>query len=160
MLDVQILRHDVDTVARQLKERRSFDLDVGVFTALESDRKRVQSDTESLQAKRNSLSKEIGVAKKNKDEERAAELMQQVGEFADQLKVNENELSEIQKMIATSSKTEEASIEEKPKKSTKPKKKLTSLKDDFNKKSSVFRKSSPKNKKNNSGFSSKSKRRF
>ena len=96
MLDVQILRHDVDTVARQLKERRSFDLDVGVFTALESDRKRVQSDTESLQAKRNSLSKEIGVAKKNKDEERAAELMQQVGEFADQLKVNENELSEIQ----------------------------------------------------------------
>ena len=69
MLDVQILRLDVDTVARQLKERRSFDLDVGVFTALESDRKRVQSDTESLQAKRNSLSKEIGVAKKNKDEE-------------------------------------------------------------------------------------------
>ncbi|PQJ74750.1 23S rRNA pseudouridine(2604) synthase RluF [Polaribacter gangjinensis] len=81
-------------------------------------------------------------------------------QLGDWRELTENELSEIQKMIATSSKTEEASIEEKPKKSTKPKKKLTSLKDDFNKKSSVFRKSSPKNKKNNSGFSSKSKRRF
>ena len=81
-------------------------------------------------------------------------------QLGDWRELTENELSEIQKMIATSSKTEEASVEENPKKSTKPKMKLTSLKDDFNKKSSVFRKSSPKNKKNNSGFSSKSKRRF
>jgi len=80
--------------------------------------------------------------------------------LGDWRELTENELSEIQKMIITSSKTEEASIEEKPKKSIKPKKKLTSLKDEFNKKSSVFRKSSPKNKKNNSGFSSNSKRRF
>jgi 23S rRNA pseudouridine2604 synthase len=77
----------------------------------------------------------------------------QVGDWRE---LTENELSEIQKMIATSSKTEEASVEEKPKKVIKPKKKLTSLKDEFNKKSSAFRKSSPKNKKaSKSNFSRK-----
>ncbi|NCT08840.1 MAG: 23S rRNA pseudouridine(2604) synthase RluF [Flavobacteriia bacterium] len=81
-------------------------------------------------------------------------------QLGDWRELSENELSEIQKMIATSSKTEEASAEEKLKKVIKPKKKLTSLKDEFNKKSSAFRKSSPKNKQNNSGFSSKLKRRF
>ena len=80
--------------------------------------------------------------------------------LGDWRELTENELSEIQKMIKTSSKTAEASKEEKPIKSIKPKKKLTSLKDEFNKKRSVFRKSSPKNKKNNAGFSSNSKRRF
>lgn len=70
------------------------------------------------------------------------------------------ELSVIQKMIATSSKTEEASVNEKKPKVTTPKKKLTSLKNEFNKKSSAFRKSSPKNNKKNPSFSSKSKRRF
>lgn len=73
--------------------------------------------------------------------------------------LTENELSEIQKMIATSSKTEEASVIEKKPKVVTPKKKLTSLKNDFNKKSSVFRKSSPKNSKKNASFSSKSKRK-
>lgn len=73
--------------------------------------------------------------------------------------LTENELSEIQKMIATSSKTEEASVTEKKPKVATPKKKLTSLKNEFNKKSSVFRKSSPKNSKKNTSFPSKSKRK-
>ena len=70
-----------------------------------------------------------------------------------------DEMKEINKMISTSSKTEEASvIKEKPKQ--KPKKKTTFQKNDFNKKSAAFRKSSAKNKKKNTGFSSKKKRRF
>ncbi|MFK8059076.1 MAG: 23S rRNA pseudouridine(2604) synthase RluF [Polaribacter sp.] len=74
--------------------------------------------------------------------------------------LTEEEMKEINKMIATSSKTEEASVvKEKPKQS-KPKRKLSPTKNDFNKKSASFRKSSPKNKKKNSGFSSKKKRRF
>lgn len=70
------------------------------------------------------------------------------------------ELKEINKMIATSSKTEEAStIKEQPKQKVSKKKALPS-KNDFNRKSASFRKSSPKNKKKNTGFSSKKKRRF
>ena len=69
------------------------------------------------------------------------------------------ELKEINKMIATSSKTEEASVvKEKPKPSS-VKKKPAPTKNAFNKKSASFRKSSPKNKKRTTGFSSKKKRR-
>jgi len=71
--------------------------------------------------------------------------------------LTEEEMKEINKMIATSSKTEEASKVESRPKTTRPKKKPAPTKNDFNKKSASFRKSSPKNKKNNS-FSSKKKR--
>jgi 23S rRNA pseudouridine2604 synthase len=73
--------------------------------------------------------------------------------------LTEEEMKEINKMIATSSKTEEASTTEPKPKQAKPKRKQASSKNDFNKKSASFRKSSPKNKRSNSSFSSKNKRR-
>ena len=99
MLDVQILRNDIQTVTDKLIERRNFTLDVNSFVTLESERKTVQSDTESLQAQRNSISKEIGHAKKSGDEAKASELMGQVSEFADRLKSNEEKLGNIQEKI-------------------------------------------------------------
>lgn len=74
--------------------------------------------------------------------------------------LTEDELKVINKMIATSSKTEEASVIKETLKKPKPKRNHSPSKNDFNKKSASFRKSSPKNKKKNSGFSSKKKRRF
>jgi 23S rRNA pseudouridine2604 synthase len=72
--------------------------------------------------------------------------------------LTEKELSEINKMVETSSKTEEASIDlekvEKKKTSKKPQRKPN----EFNKKSATFRKNSPKSKKNSS--SSQRKRRY
>ena len=60
--------------------------------------------------------------------------------------LTEEEMKEINAMISSSSKTEEASkIKEKPKQKT-PKRKLAPAKNDFNKKSASFRKSSSKNK--------------
>lgn len=96
MLDVQILRNDIHNVASKLKERRGFTLDVDVFVSLESARKTIQSDTEYLQAQRNAISKEIGHAKKNGDDEKVSDLMGQVSEFAGRLKSNEDTLSELQ----------------------------------------------------------------
>ncbi|WP_439127956.1 23S rRNA pseudouridine(2604) synthase RluF [Polaribacter sp.] len=73
--------------------------------------------------------------------------------------LTEDEMKEINNMISTSSKTEEASkIQEKPKKKI-SKKKPVAAKNPFNKKSATFRKSSPKNKRKNNSFSSKKKRR-
>ena len=74
--------------------------------------------------------------------------------------LTEDELKVINKMIATSSKTEEASVIKETLKKPKPKRNHSPSKNDFNKRSASFRKSSPKNKKKNSGFSSKKKRRF
>ena len=61
-------------------------------------------------------------------------------------------------MIATSSKTAEASPDEAKPKQAKPKRNKAPTKNDFNKKSATFRKSSPKSKRNSTSFSSKKKR--
>ncbi|GAB7257744.1 23S rRNA pseudouridine(2604) synthase RluF [Polaribacter sp. OB-PA-B3] len=73
--------------------------------------------------------------------------------------LTQEEMQQINKMIATSSKTEEASIVKEVPKAKKAKKKEAPTKNNFNKKSASFRKSSPKNKRNNTSFSSKRKRR-
>ncbi|MEK9963608.1 MAG: serine--tRNA ligase [Betaproteobacteria bacterium] len=96
MLDIQIFRSDIKAVADALIKRRRHELDVKAFQALEAERKQLQTHTESLQAQRNALSKEIGVYKKNKDEDEAKKLMLQVGQFAEQLKQNEERLAEVQ----------------------------------------------------------------
>ena len=62
MLDPQLLRNDIDSVARRLAER-AFTLDVAGFQAIEEQRKTVQTRTQELQAARNQLAKRVGQAK-------------------------------------------------------------------------------------------------
>ena len=71
MIDIQLLRKDIDAVASRLADRK-FILDKSLFTSLESERKQVQSRTEELQAKRNQLAKAVGM-KKGKGEDASAE---------------------------------------------------------------------------------------
>ena len=79
----------------------------------------------------------------------------QVGDWRE---LTDEEMKEINTMISSSSKTAEASpIEEKPKQA-KPKRNKAPVKNDFNKKSASFRKSSPKSKRNTANFSAKKKR--
>ncbi|WP_088323137.1 23S rRNA pseudouridine(2604) synthase RluF [Polaribacter tangerinus] len=65
--------------------------------------------------------------------------------------LTDQEMQQINKMVASSSKTAEASIIEKQPKVHKKKKKAAPVKNNFNRKSASFRKSSPKNKRNSSG---------
>jgi seryl-tRNA synthetase len=62
MLDLQLLRTDLDAVARRLADR-PYVLDQAAFRAIEDERKRVQTRTQELQAQRNALAKQIGQAK-------------------------------------------------------------------------------------------------
>jgi len=62
MLDIQLLRKDIEAVAKRLADR-PYTLDVAAFQALESERKTVQTRTEDLQAKKNRYAKEFGIAK-------------------------------------------------------------------------------------------------
>ncbi len=62
MLDIQLLRNDLDGVAGRLAAR-PFHLDRAVFESLEQERKLVQTRTQELQSARNSLAKRIGQAK-------------------------------------------------------------------------------------------------
>jgi seryl-tRNA synthetase len=93
MLDIQELRKDLETVVAQLKSRK-FDFDTAKFTALETERKAVQTRTQELQAKRNSASKQIGIAKSKGED--ASAIMQEVAGLGDQLKADEARLLEIQ----------------------------------------------------------------
>ena len=65
MLDITLLRKDLSSVLARLETRKSPQafLPVEEFTALEAERKTIQTRTEELQAKRNSLSKQIGQLK-------------------------------------------------------------------------------------------------
>src|SRR5262249_26201113 len=62
MLDPQLLRSDIDSVARRLASR-SFTLDIAGFRAIEEERRTVQTRTEELQAARNQFAKRIGQSK-------------------------------------------------------------------------------------------------
>jgi seryl-tRNA synthetase len=97
MIDIQLLRKDIDTVATRLAARK-FQLDVAGFNALESERKSLQSRTEELQGKRNSLSKQIGILK-GKGEDTAS-VMAEVAGLGDELKANEIALAEVQRKMA------------------------------------------------------------
>jgi seryl-tRNA synthetase len=89
MLDIQLLRIDLDAVARRLADR-GFEFPVAEFQALEAQRKVCQTATQDLQSRRNTLSKQIGVMK-GKGEDTAA-VMAEVAGLADELKRNEVEL--------------------------------------------------------------------
>jgi seryl-tRNA synthetase len=62
MIDLQLLRTNLDAVASRLAAR-GYELDREGFLALEAERKRIQNDTQSLQASRNAFSKKVGQAK-------------------------------------------------------------------------------------------------
>lgn len=93
MLDIQELRNNLDTVVARLKARK-FDFPAETFRQLEADRKAIQTSTESLQAKRNATSKQIGIAK-SKGEDVSA-IMADVAGLGEQLKADELRLVEIQ----------------------------------------------------------------
>jgi len=65
MLDITLLRKDLASVVARLETRKNNQpyLDVAKFSALEAERKTLQTRTEELQARRNSLNKQIGPLK-------------------------------------------------------------------------------------------------
>jgi seryl-tRNA synthetase len=65
MLDINLLRRDLDGVVAKLETRKTPQpyLDRARFAALEAERKTIQTRTEELQARRNALSKQIGQLK-------------------------------------------------------------------------------------------------
>ena len=93
MIDIQLLRKDIDSVAARLATRK-FVLDVAGFNALEAERKAIQTRTEELQGKRNSLSKQIGMLK-GKGED-TSDVMAQVAGLGDALKADETALAAVQ----------------------------------------------------------------
>jgi len=96
MLDINLLRKDLAQVIARLERRETPQpfLDVERFSALEAERKTIQTRTEELQARRNSLSKQIGQLKA-KGEDTSA-VMNEVGGIGGELKSSAERLDVIQ----------------------------------------------------------------
>lgn len=96
MLDINLLRKDLDAVIARLETRKKPQpfLDVEKFKALEAERKQLQTATEELQSRRNRLSKQIGQLKGKG--ESADAVMAEVSGLGDELKAGAARLEAIQ----------------------------------------------------------------
>jgi seryl-tRNA synthetase len=96
MLDITLLRKDLPSVVARLETRKKPQdfLDVAAFTALEAERKTIQTRTEELQAQRNQLSKQVGQLKAKG--ESADAVMAQVAALKAELDSSAARLEQIQ----------------------------------------------------------------
>ncbi|HSV51672.1 MAG TPA: serine--tRNA ligase [Burkholderiaceae bacterium] len=101
MLDITLLRKDLDSVVARLQTRKNPQpfLDVEAFKSLESERKTIQFRTEELQSQRNTLSKQIGQLKAKGESVDA--VMAQVGALKDELDSSGTRLEAIQAELQT-----------------------------------------------------------
>ena len=99
MLDINLLRKDLPTVIARLEARKSGQpfLDVVAFSALEAERKTIQSRTEELQNTRNTLSKQIGQLKAKGED--ASAVMEQVSSSKAELELSSTRLDQIQQEL-------------------------------------------------------------
>ena len=96
MLDIQLLRKDLPAVVAGLA-RRGVIFDEAAFRVLEGERKLLQTRTEELQAKRNALSRQVGILK-GKGEDASA-VLKEVGGIGDALKADEAALAALQEKL-------------------------------------------------------------
>ena len=96
MLDINALRRNAAEIAARLRTR-PYEFDVDGFAALEGERKAMQSTTEELQARRNVLSKQIGICKARGED--AGVLMEEVAAIPEKLKALEARLEGVQERL-------------------------------------------------------------
>ena len=100
MIDINLLRRDLPAVIAQLQRRKNPQpfLDVLRYTALEAERKQIQTTTEQLQAQRNAGSKRIGQMKGQGQGQGAdtASLMAEVSSMAERMRTGGERLEQIQ----------------------------------------------------------------
>ncbi|PIT18560.1 serine--tRNA ligase [Snodgrassella alvi] len=98
MLDIQLLRQDINSIAQRL-QTRGYNLDTAAFSHLEQQRKQLQMRTEELQAKRNNLSKQIGALKGQGKHNEASEVMAEVAQIKTELEQTDQNYQSIQNQI-------------------------------------------------------------
>ena len=95
MLDPKLLRNDLENVVAQLA-RKGVHFDVTSYQALETKRKSLQLETESLQNKRKDGSKSVGLLMKDGKKPEAEQLKTEITEIGDQLGAIEAEFQNVQ----------------------------------------------------------------
>lgn len=103
MLDIKLLRQNIDLVRRKMLER-NVDIDLDSFTSLDSKRRDILQEVEILRSERNSVSKEIGQKRKNGEDaseliERMSEVSTRIKELDESLKKTEEDLHDLMMIV-------------------------------------------------------------
>jgi seryl-tRNA synthetase len=96
MIETNLIKTDSASVAESLASKK-YELDLKIFEDLEVDRKATQIKTEALQAKRNALSKDYGLLKKEGKDDAA--LNQQITEVKSELDSCSKTLTDLQSSL-------------------------------------------------------------
>lgn len=92
MLDIKMVRSNPEAVVSGMK-RRGMDLDLSPFLTLDEKRRALLTEVEQLKNTRNTVSKQIGIMKKNG--ENADDLVAEMGKVGDQIAVLDGQVAEI-----------------------------------------------------------------
>ncbi|MGB2318108.1 MAG: serine--tRNA ligase [Litorivicinaceae bacterium] len=94
MLDPKLLRNDLDSVVAQLA-RKGVTFDVAAYQALETKRKSLQLETESLQNRRKDGSKSVGLLMKDGKRGEAEQLKAEIAGIGDELAAIESQFNAV-----------------------------------------------------------------
>ena len=94
MLDPKLLRNDLDSVIAQLA-RKGVTFDVAAYQALETKRKSLQLETESLQNRRKDGSKSVGLLMKDGKRGEAEQLKAEIAGIGDELAAIESQFNDV-----------------------------------------------------------------
>ena len=98
MIDINLIKDNPQAITEKLK-LRNYDFDLDLFESLEAKRKKYQIQTEELQAKRNSLSKEYGLLKQDGKEDLA--LSKNIESIKADLEACSTKLNDVQSSLKT-----------------------------------------------------------
>jgi len=91
MLDINWIRANAAAVDAALKQRKNVPFSAAELIAIDDERRAIITRLEEAQAARNAFSKQIGQAKAQKDEAKAAQLLEQVAHLKDAIQAGEEE---------------------------------------------------------------------
>ncbi|MFB3925879.1 MAG: serine--tRNA ligase [Syntrophales bacterium] len=102
MLDTKFIRENLDLIRRKMEERGQ-EIDLDSFSQLDSKRRSILQEVETLRSERNKVSKEIGQKKARKED--AAELISAMSRVSDRIRELDEQLKkteeDLQKVVMT-----------------------------------------------------------
>jgi seryl-tRNA synthetase len=99
MLDINWIRANAAAADAALAHRKNVPFSASQLIAIDDDRRAIITRLEEAQAARNAFSKQIGQAKAQKDEAKAAELMAQVAHLKDVIQAGEDERRAVEEKL-------------------------------------------------------------
>jgi seryl-tRNA synthetase len=99
MLDINWIRANAAAADAALKHRKNVPFSAAELIAIDDERRAIITRLEEAQAARNAFSKQIGQAKAQKDEQKAAELMDQVAHLKDAIQQGEEQRRTVEEKL-------------------------------------------------------------